>query len=252
LYVWPMAKILLIEDDTVLRETLAYNLECAGYETLTASDGLEGLDLARGRSPDLIILDVMLPGLDGLSVCRMVRAQSALPIIILSARTGEVDRIAGFEVGADDYVVKPFSLGEMLARIRVSLRRSVPGTTEPVDETLVEGDLRMETRRRRAYRRNQELCLSQKEYDLLACLMRHAGTVLSRELLLERVWGETFVRDTRTIDVHIRWLRMKVEDEPSRPVYIQTVRGMGYRLAAPRRDGEETGLAYPHALTCSR
>lgn len=228
-----MAKILLIEDDTVLRETLAYNLDCAGYETLTACDGLEGLELARGRSPDLIILDVMLPGLDGLSICRMVRSRSAVPIMILSARTGEEDRIAGFEVGADDYVVKPFSLGEMLARIRVSLRRSTPGVSEPTDEILEEGDLRIELKSRRVYRRNQEVLLSQKEFELLACLMRHPGTVVSRELLLDRVWGGSSGSDVRTIDVHIRWLRLKVEDDPSQPVYIQTVRGMGYRLEAP-------------------
>lgn len=228
-----MAKILLIEDDTVLRETLAYNLDCAGYETLTASDGLEGLELARGRSPDLIILDVMLPGLDGLSICRMVRSRSAVPIMILSARTGEEDRIAGFEMGADDYVVKPFSLGEMLARIRVSLRRSAPGPSDPLDEILEEGDLRIELKSRRVYRRNQEVLLSQKEFELLACLMRHPGSVVSRELLLERVWGGTSGSDVRTIDVHIRWLRLKVEDDPSQPAYIQTVRGMGYRLEAP-------------------
>ena len=228
-----MAKILLIEDDGVLRETLAYNLACAGYEALTAGDGLLGLELARGQSPDLIILDLMLPGLDGLSICRLVRARSAIPIIILSARHEELDRIAGFEVGADDYVVKPFSLGEVLARIRVGLRRSAPDASEPVDEILVEGDLRVETKSRRAYRQNQELCLSQKEFELLACLMRHAGTALSRERLLERVWGITFHGDVRTIDVHIRWLRMKIERDPSQPVYIQTVRGMGYRLEAP-------------------
>ena len=232
---YSMAKILLIEDDMVLRETLAYNLECAGYEALTASDGLVGLELARGRSPDLIILDLMLPGLDGLSLCRMVRARSAVPIIILSARHGEGDRIAGFEVGADDYVVKPFSLGEMLARIRVGLRRGAPVASDLADEILVEGDLRIETKSRRAFRRDQELCLTQKEYDLLACLIRHRGAALSRELLLERVWGSTFYGDVRTIDVHIRWLRMKVEDDPSQPVYIQTIRGMGYRLEAPRR-----------------
>jgi DNA-binding response OmpR family regulator len=231
-----MAKILLIEDDSVLRETLAYNLECAGYEPLTASDGLVGLELARGHSPDLIILDLMLPGLDGLSLCRMVRARSAVPIIILSARHDEEDRIAGFEVGADDYVVKPFSLGEMLARIRVSLRRSTPIAGDRLNEILVGGDLRIETTSRRAYRGNRELCLSQKEFDLLACLMRHPGTALSREILLERVWGGAFGGDVRTIDVHIRWLRMKVEDDPSEPGYIQTVRGTGYRLEAPRSE----------------
>lgn len=228
-----MAKILLIEDDTVLRETLAYNLDCAGYETLTAGDGLEGLELARGRSPDLIILDVMLPGIDGLSICRMVRSRSTVPIMMLSARTGEQDRIAGFEMGADDYVVKPFSLREMLARIRVSLRRSVPDSSDPVDEILEEGNLRIETKSRRVYRRNQEVMLSQKEFELLACLMRHPGTVVTREFLLEQVWGGTTGSDMRTIDVHIRWLRLKVEDDPSQPAYIQTVRGMGYRLDAP-------------------
>ena len=229
-----MMKILLIEDDKVLCETLVYNLERVGYEALTASDGLLGLELARSCSPDLIILDLMLPGLDGFSLCRMVRAESAVPIMILSARQDEVDRIAGFEVGADDYVVKPFSLGEVLARIRVNVRRSTGGVTPPQREVLVEGELRVDTQGRRAYRRNQELCLTQKELDLLTCLILHRGVALSRDILLERVWGNTFGGDARTVDVHIRWLRQKVEDDPSEPDYIQTVRGTGYRLEAPR------------------
>ena len=233
-----MVKILLIEDDKVLCETLAYNLERVGYEALTASDGLVGLDLARACSPDLIILDLMLPGLDGLSLCRMVRAESAVPIMILSACQDEVDRIAGFDVGADDYVVKPFSLREVLARIRVNVRRSTRGGTPPRHEVLVEGELRVDTQGRRAYRRNQELCLTQKEFDLLTCLIRHRGVALSRDVLLDRVWGSAFGGDTRTVDVHIRWLRQKVEDDPSEPDYIQTVRGTGYRLEAPQSEAK--------------
>lgn len=225
-----MAKILLIEDDIVLCETLSYNLQREGYETLTAGDGIAGLDLARTSRPDLIILDVMLPLLDGLSVCRMLRAESAVPIIMLTARQDEVDRITGFEMGADDYVVKPFSLGELFARVRAALRRSIRQVDGIQREVLVQGELEVDTGSRRVFRGEQELNLSQKEFDLLACLMRNWGLALSRDLLLERVWGYDFNGDTRTVDVHVRWLREKIETDPSRPNYIQTVRGIGYRF----------------------
>ncbi len=228
-----MAKILLVEDETVLAETLRYNLEREGYEVLTASDGVQGLDLARGSQPDLLILDVMLPRLDGFSVCRILRNESTLPILMLTAKNDEFDRIAGLEIGADDYVVKPFSLGELLARVRAILRRGRREDNTPAHEVLQGGEIKLDTGSRRAWRGVDELALAAKEFDLLACLMRNSGLALSRDLLLERVWGYDFGGDTRTVDVHIRWLRAKVEQDPSQPAYIQTVRGIGYRFQSP-------------------
>ncbi|WP_029215226.1 response regulator transcription factor [Kallotenue papyrolyticum] len=227
-----MATILLVEDERVLADTLRYNLEQQGYTVLTAGDGVQALATARQQSPDLIILDVMLPRLDGFSVCRILRGESDVPIIMLTARQDEIDRIAGLEFGADDYVVKPFSLGELLARVRAILRR---GRQDPLNrrEVLQAGELRVDTGSRRVWRGQQELTLSAKEFDLLACLMRHRGLALSRDLLLERVWGYDFLGDSRTVDVHVRWLREKIEPDPSQPIYIHTVRGTGYRFEAP-------------------
>lgn len=223
-----MKKILLVEDDDTLRKTLAYNLSQEGYKVLQTSDGAEALTLAREHSPDLIVLDVMLPSLDGLSVCRIIRNESEVPIIMLTARGSEVDRIVGLEIGADDYIVKPFSLGEFLARVRAILRRS-PSSRGVVDK-LESGDLTLDLIARRATRNNQELRLTHKEFDLLATLMRNQGAVLSRDLLLDRVWGYDYGGQTKTVDVHVRWLREKIEDDPSHPRRIVTVRGVGYRF----------------------
>jgi DNA-binding response OmpR family regulator len=228
-----MTKILLVEDDQVLCETLAYNLRHEGYDLLTANDGLSGLELARTAAPDLIILDLMLPGLDGFSVCRMVRRDHDTPILLLSARHDEVDRIMGFEVGADDYVVKPFSLGELFARLRVMIRRSQHSSPVARHETFSFGCLRVDVGSRRAFHGEQEIALSQREFDLLVCFLRHPGVVLSRDHLLHSVWGNGYSGDVRTVDVHIRWLREKLETDPSHPQYIQTVRGVGYRFDVP-------------------
>ena len=225
-----MATILLVEDETLLADTLRYNLEREGYTVITAADGVTGLDLARAEPPDLLILDVMLPKLDGFSVCRILRRETNLPIMMLTARQDEVDRIAGLELGADDYVVKPFSLGELLARVRAILRRSDRQPTGVERELLTAERLRVDTGSRRVFRDGLEITLAQKEFDLLVCLMRNRGMALSRDLLLERVWGYDFPGDSRTVDVHVRWLREKVEADPGKPVYIQTVRGIGYRF----------------------
>jgi DNA-binding response OmpR family regulator len=225
-----MATILLVEDETLLADTLRYNLEREGYTVITAADGVTGLDLARAESPDLLILDVMLPKLDGFSVCRILRRETNLPIMMLTARQDEVDRIAGLELGADDYVVKPFSLGELLARVRAILRRSDRQPTGVEREQLTAEGLRVDTGSRRVFRDGLEITLAQKEFDLLVCLLRNRGMALSRDLLLERVWGYDFPGDSRTVDVHVRWLREKVEVDPGKPVYIQTVRGIGYRF----------------------
>jgi len=227
-----MSTILLVEDELTLAETLRYNLEREGYSVLTAADGVHGLELARREQPDLLILDIMLPRLDGFSVCRILRQESDVPILMLTARQDEVDRIAGLELGADDYVAKPFSLGELLARVRAIMRRTdrqPSGSREVLDA----GALRVDTGSRRAWRAGAELTLSQKEFDLLTCLIRNRGMALSRDVLLERVWGYDFLGDSRTVDVHIRWLREKVEPDPGRPIYIQTVRGVGYRFEIP-------------------
>ena len=224
-----MPKLLIVEDDATVRDTLALNLRAEGFECLTAGDGEEGLQLARTQAPDLILLDLMLPKLDGLSVCRMLRRTSDVPIIMLTARGTEMDRIAGLETGADDYVVKPFSLGELTARVRALLRRA--RSEQPAVVThLQAGNLALDLFSRRAMLGDAHLKLTQKEFDLLAELMRNQGAVLSRDLLLTNVWGWDYVGDTHTVDVHIRWLREKIEVDPSAPTRLTTVRGVGYRF----------------------
>lgn len=221
-------KILVIEDDNTLRETLAYNLKEEGYQVLMASDGRTGLELGRENDPDLIILDVMLPGMDGLSVCRILNKETDAPIIMLTARTGEVDKIIGLDSGADDYITKPFSLGEFMARVRVALRRRK--RVSSAANHLKVADIEVDLVARRATKLTEELKLSHKEFDLLVELMQNKGSVLSRDLLLTKVWGYDYAGGTRTVDVHIRWLRAKIEETPSDPQYIQTIRGVGYRF----------------------
>jgi DNA-binding response OmpR family regulator len=219
--------ILIVEDDQTLRETLAYNLQSEGYLVAVAGDGRVGLDMARSKQPDLVVLDVMLPVLDGLSVCRILRKEMDIPIIMLTARSSEVDKIIGLDSGADDYVTKPFALGEFLARVRAALRRK-PKQAAP--QTLEAGDLVLDLIGRRAYKDQVELDLSNKEFDLLAELMRNPNIVLSRDLLLTKVWGYDYVGESRTVDVHIRWLREKIEEVPSKPKRITTIRSIGYRF----------------------
>lgn len=222
-----MTSILVVEDDATVRDTLALNLRAEEYEVLTAADGEDGLRQARELEPDLVVLDVMLPELDGLTVCRVLRRESQVPIILLTARGMETDKIIGLETGADDYIVKPFSLGEFLARVRAALRR---GRAARPENQLEAGDLRLDLIGRRAYLRDQELQLAPREFELLSTLIRNKGAVLTRDLLLASVWGENYVGDERTVDVHIRWLRQKIEQDPSDPQHIVTVRGVGYRF----------------------
>ena len=219
--------ILIVEDDETLQQTLAYNLEREGYTVKAAIDGQSGLQLARMHAPSLIILDVMLPELDGLSVCRILRREIDAPIIMLTARSSEVDKIIGLDSGADDYITKPFSLGEFLARVRAALRRQPRSIST---ERFESGDLTIDLVARRAYKGKEELNLSYKEFDLLAELMRNQGIVLSRDLLLTKVWGYDYVGGTRTVDVHVRWLREKIETDPAKPERLITVRGVGYKL----------------------
>ena len=226
-----MAKVLIVEDEEMLARTLAEKLRGDGFSVVTAGDGEEGLDKLREDRPDLIVLDIMLPKLDGLSLCRIIRRDTAtahIPIIMLTARGTEVDKIVGLESGADDYVVKPLALGEFLARVRAVMRRA-PGRPAMQDE-LISNDLRLSLTGRRLFQDDKEIKLSNKEFDLLAELMRNKGVVLSRDLILTKVWGYDYFVDKRTVDVHIRWLREKIEDDASNPKRIVTVRGVGYRF----------------------
>ena len=227
-----MVKVLIIEDEQTLLHNLADKLRAEGFTVKTATDGEDGLQQIRKEMPDLLVLDIMLPRLDGLSICRMVRhdpTTSHIPIIILTARGTEVDKIVGLESGADDYIVKPFGLGEFLARVRAVMRRA-PGRDIPQQDELVSDDLRLNLTGRRVFKNDEEIKLSNKEFDLLTELMRNQDAVLSRDLILTKVWGYDYFVDQRTVDVHIRWLREKIEADPSNPKRIVTVRGVGYRF----------------------
>lgn len=239
------SKILVVEDEPALLETLEYNLTRQGYVVFTADDGRKALQVARTERPDLIILDLMLPALDGIEVCRILRQEMIVPVLMLTARTDEIDRVVGLEVGADDYMTKPFSMRELMARVKALLRRvrlireemasksaepSAGLLSTPPNQMLVFGDLVIDLSRREVLRSQQSLRLKPKEFDLLVFLARHRGIVLSRDLILERVWGWDYAGGTRTVDVHVRWLREKIEPDPARPERIVTVRGVGYRF----------------------
>ena len=222
--------IVIIEDEAALVAALSYNLRREGYGVASAGDGIEGLRLARSSHPALVILDLMLPGMDGIDVCRRLRAQSSVPILILTAKSDEVDKVVGLEVGADDYVTKPFSVRELLARVRALLRR-VDMEREAAPTDVVElGDLHLDLRGRQVTKGESDVALKPKEFDLLVFLAGHPRQVFSREQLLNEVWGFDFAGVSRTVDVHVRWLRQKIEDDPSRPVRLLTVRGSGYKF----------------------
>ena len=228
-----MTSILVVDDEPVIMESLAYSLRREGYEVTVSPNGLEALELFDKIHPDLVVLDIMLPGIDGLEVCRRLRARSSVPIIMLTARGDEVDRILGLEIGADDYLPKPFSFRELLARIHSVVRRVELDTQIEEQEIIKIGDLVQDPVARRVQKNEQDVQLSAREFDLLDFLMRQAGRACSRQELLNKVWGEDWSGDPRTLEVHIRWLRLKVEDDPTNPIYIQTVRGYGYRFVSP-------------------
>jgi DNA-binding response OmpR family regulator len=229
-------KILVVEDEPALQDTLAYNLNRQGYIVDTAGDGQAALDMARSQHPDLIVLDIMLPGLDGFEVCRILRQETNVPILMLTARDDEIDRVIGLEMGADDYLTKPFSMREFQARVKAQLRRirmmreEKESESESTKEVLTFGNLIIDLSRREVLFNSEPLALKPKEYELLLFLARHRGQVLSRELILQRVWGWEFTGGSRTVDVHVRWLREKIELDPNNPTRLVTVRGAGYRF----------------------
>lgn len=235
-------KLLIVEDEPTLLDTLKYSLEQQGYEVVTASDGVQALATARTEKPGLVILDLMLPGLDGIEVCRILRQEMSLPILMLTAKDEEVDKIVGLEVGADDYLTKPFSMRELLARVRAHLRRvrllreelessgQADQESPNGDVAISFGDLVIDESRREIRRNDDVLALRPKEFELLLFLARNRGIALGRSLILERVWGWDFEGGSRTVDVHIRWLREKIEVDPAHPSRILTIRGIGYRF----------------------
>jgi len=224
--------ILIVDDEPTLRETLAEALDADGFRVLTAADGREALSRFREHQPDLVVLDLMLPELSGIDVCRIIRAESGVPIVMLTAKSSELDKVVGLELGADDYVTKPFSLRELTARIRALLRR----TEQPsgAATALVElGALTVDLAGHRLLRDGELVPLKPKVFELLAYLLRHPGQVLTRDQLLEHVWGYDYAGETRTVDVHVHWLRAAIEPAPSQPVYLHTVRGVGYVFRRP-------------------
>jgi DNA-binding response OmpR family regulator len=253
--------ILVVDDEPAITDAIAYTLRKEGYRVEIATSGTEAITAARQLHPDAIVLDVMLPGVDGLQVCRTLRAESTVPILLLSAKGEEIDRIVGLELGADDYLGKPFAMRELLARVRAMLRRAqmmseppsglmgraeemrpapLPAAAQPdeqAEEIVRVGDLVVNRARREATLGKRQLALRPREFDLLYFLARHPNVVHSRKVLLQRVWGYDYPIDTRTVDVHVRWLRQKLEQEPQDPVRIETVRGFGYRLIA--NDGRQ-------------
>lgn len=225
-------RILLIEDEAPIAESVAYSLAGDGFRVEIAADGLAGLNALRTFSPDLIILDLMLPKLSGLDLCRMVRKESSVPIIMLTAMSEEVDRILGLEMGADDYVPKPFSMRELAARVRAVLRRADAARANEQITSIAVGDIEMDVARRRVTIHGSQVHLPLKQFELLRILMVNKDKVIDREDLFRKVWGTDIPYDSNSLDVHMRWLRQKVEPDPSHPRYIRTLRGIGYKMVS--------------------
>ncbi len=222
--------ILVVEDEPTLRETVAEALQSDGYEVRTTGDGIAAVAQFREHHPDLLLLDLMLPGMSGMDVCRIVRAESSVPIVMLTARDSEVDKVVGLEIGADDYVTKPFSLRELSARIRAIFRRGDQLTGAQLPPLVDLGPVRVDLAGHRILRDGREVPVKPKVFELLAFLLRHPGQVLTRDQLLEHVWGYDYPGETRTVDVHVHWLRSAIEPDAASPTLVQTVRGVGYVL----------------------
>ena len=227
----PGELIMVVDDEANIVELVRLYLEQEGFRVTCAADGAAALEVVEKECPDLLVLDIMLPEIDGWEVCRRVRAASQVPIIMLTARDAEVDRIVGLEIGADDYLVKPFSPRELVARVKAVLRRSQAPQAEEAAGRFEAGGLDIDPARRKVTRGEQEICLTTKEFDLLYLLALNRGIVFTRERLLERVWGYDYAGDTRTVDVHLRHLREKLEQDPAQPAYLLTVWGVGYKFA---------------------
>ena len=225
----PPRTVLVVDDEQTLVAALKYNLERDGYRVVTAGDGEAAVNLARSERPDLLLLDLMLPVMDGLEVCRILRREMKLPILMLTAKGEEVDKVVGLELGADDYVTKPFGMRELMARVRALLRRS-DTADDGAEGRITSGDLVIDLKRHEISWRGQRLELKPKEFDLLLFFVRNKGRAFTREQLLRDVWGYDFYGDSRTVDVHVRWLRQKIEEEPAKPARLITVRGTGYRF----------------------
>jgi len=228
-------KVLIVEDDTTLLDVLKYNLQKEGYSVISATDGAEALDKARSNKPDLILLDIMLPVLDGLEVCRILRKEMTVPIIMLTAKADEIDRVVGLEIGADDYITKPFSIRELIARVKATFRRLEIMKTENTkttarQEVVSSHDLSIDLKGHKVKLGDKPVELSHKEFELLAFLIQNKGQVFTRDQLLEQIWGYEYGGNTRTVDVHIRWLRKKIENNPDKPELLITVRGVGYKF----------------------
>jgi DNA-binding response OmpR family regulator len=227
-------RILLVDDEPAVQTLLTYPLEKDGYDVVSAVDGREALERFAEQRFDLVVLDIMLPRLDGIEVCRRLRTRSQVPIIMLTAKDDEVDKVLGLEMGADDYITKPFSVREFRSRVRAALRRAEMGGGQPTAEPITAGELELDLERRSVRMRGTNVKLTYVEFEVLAAMAAAPGRVFTRETLLGRIWGDSKYRDPRTIDVHIRHLREKLERDPRRPEYLFTVRGVGYRF----RDGE--------------
>jgi DNA-binding response OmpR family regulator len=226
--------ILVVDDETTLRETLVEALEGEGFRVVSAADGREALTVFRAERPDLVLLDLMLPELSGIEVCRIIRAESGVPIVMLTAKDSELDKVVGLELGADDYVTKPFSLRELSARIRALFRRSEQAVAAENAPAVVDlGRVQVDIGGHRILRDGDTLPIKPKAFELLLFLLRHPGQVFTRDQLLERVWGYDYAGETRTVDVHVHWLRSQIEDQPSSPQFIHTVRGVGYGFRRP-------------------
>ncbi|MBZ0294583.1 MAG: response regulator transcription factor [Anaerolineae bacterium] len=230
-----MSHILLIDDERKLTDPLRSSFERAGYEVTVANDGHTGLSIAMVENPDVIVLDVMMPGLDGWQVCQTIRQHSTVPIIMLTALDDSMDRIKGLELGADDYLVKPFSYKELEAHVRAMLRRVQLDHGEHTPSSIIIGDITLDLEAHIVTKGGEEVILRQKEYEILTLLMTNLGKVVTRDRLFDEVWGTDWLGDTRTLDVHMSWLRGKLEDDPTHPLYLQTVRGVGYRFVNPEQ-----------------
>jgi len=225
------ARILVVEDEESLADSVRYNLEREGYSVSVATDGRRALERFREERPGLVILDLMLPEVSGLDVCRLIRAESDVPIIMVTAKDSEADKVAGLELGADDYVTKPFSMRELVSRVRANLRRVRPPTSPtPPDEVLGGGPVRMDVARHEVAVRGESVSLPPKEFELLEAFLRRKGRLLTRDFLIEEVWGHDYFGDTRTLDVHVKRLRRKLEADPHHPDHLLTVRGLGYKF----------------------